>query len=152
MTKMNELKNRQLGNNDEIIFYYEGIGIRSPSVEVAIGMEKTGHDMIVDDLKKEKTIHDIKKEYKEELDRFVKVFKVKFQGIPPNLKDIEMVVSQIPNLDMKKFFVIWSSTVCALLKMKVIENDNSNGYAVVPKGTVNVLNTHVEHSGKNHIP
>lgn len=100
---MNELKNRQIEDNDEIIFYYEGIGIRSPSVEVAIGMEKTGHDMIVDDLKKEKTIHDIKKEYKEELDRFVKVFKVKFQARPSNLKDIEMVVSQIPNLDMKKF-------------------------------------------------
>ena len=141
---MNELKNRQLGDNDEIIFYYEGIGITAPSIEAAIGMEKTGHDMIVDDLK-HKTIHEIKKEYKEELDRFVQVFKVKFQGGPPNLNDIEFVISQIANLDMKKFFVIWCSTVCALLKMKVIENDNYNGFAIVPKGTV-------EHFGKNHMP
>lgn len=138
---MNELKSREIGGNDEIIFYYEGIGVTAPSAEAAIGMEKTGHDMILDDLKEEeKTIDDIKKEYKEELDRFVHVFKLKFQGGPPNLDDIQFVISQIPNLDMNKFFVIWSSTICALLKLKVIENDNYNGYAVVPKGTVTGLN------------
>ena len=141
---MDELKNIQIGGNDEIIFYYEGIGVTAPSAEVAIGMEKTGHDMILDDLKEEKTIDDIKKEYKEELDRFVHVFKLKFQGGPPNLDDIQFVISQTPNLDMNKFFVIWSSTICALLKLKVIENDSYNGYAVVPKGTVTVLNRQVE--------
>ena len=141
---MNELKSREIGKNDEIIFYYEGIGVTAPSVEAAIGMEKTGHDMILDDLKAEKMIDDIKKEYKEELDRFVHVFKLKFQGGPPNSDDIQFVISQIPNLDMNKFFVIWSTTICALLKLKVIENDNYNGYAVVPKGTVTVLNRQVE--------
>jgi hypothetical protein len=136
---MNEIKNRELDENDEVIFYYKGIGVRSPSVAIAIGMEKTGHEMILDDLK-DKMLEDVKTEYREQLDEYVQHFTAKFQGKAPNLKDIEIVVNQTLKLDMKTFFCIWSTTICALLKLKVINNDIDNGFAIVSRGTVDNLN------------
>ena len=132
---MNNLTDIKIDESDEILFYYQGIGVKSPSAKIAIEMEKTGHAMILDDLKN-KNMNDLKKEYKEELDKFVICFKSQFQNKPPNYSDIQTVINRIPGLDMQKFFVVWSTTICALLKMKVIHNDEMNGFLVVPFNTV----------------
>ena len=88
---------------------------------------KTANDMIIMGLRCGISINEQIKDYTSQLDTIEGLL---FKYCNRNAKGIKKVCKELKKTD-DELQALWSLNICALLKLKVIENDNMNGYCLV---------------------
>ena len=116
------------------LFFYKGSAFPIANYKENVGEITMGlaNEMIVTGLKSGFSMEDQKRDYKLQLDAME-------QAIWDNTTDsrnaydtLDKAIESLNALGLKirgydEFHTMWSLNVCALLKMKVINNDNDNG-------------------------
>ena len=114
--------------NKSVLFFYKGTTF--PKIVDIPDLEKImfqGADvMIARGLRMGVSMEEQKKDYKEQLDLMERTFCDISQG---KMLDDKVVEKAAKSLGISKhdFYYFWCVNICALLKMKVIKNDDMNG-------------------------
>jgi len=114
--------------NKSVTFYYKGTA--HPVVydvpDFDIYMMKMANEMIVDGIKIGESIEEQKIHYKEQLDYWEKTICEQASG-GEITEDVLERVANILEMSKDSFYNLWCLNICALLKLKVINDDNNNG-------------------------
>ena len=115
--------------NNSVLFFYNGTAfpqmVDAPDLEEK--MIKNANEMIVLGLKHGVSLEEQKKDYKEQLDLMEQTLCDTAQGKMMDDASIDRAWVILGLKDRQHFYNLWCLDVCALLKMKVIKNDNENG-------------------------
>ena len=118
--------------NKSVSFYYKGtahpVVVDIPDLDVY--MMKMANKMIVDGMKCGDSIEKQKIYYKEQLDYWEKTIYEQASG-GEITEDVLERVSNILKISKDSFYNMWCLNICALLKLKVINDDNNNGILCV---------------------
>ncbi len=115
-------------------FFYKGTQFPIALVGENTAQEiiKNANEMIIMGLRMNISLEEQKKDYKEQLDMIEqKLFDI---GSTQNKSKIKKGLTNIAkylNSTIDDIHSMWMLNVCALLKMKVIENDNMNGLMTI---------------------
>jgi len=93
---------------------------------------KNANEMIIMGLKNNISLEEQKKDYKEQLDMIEQ--KLFDMGSTQNKSKVKKGLTNIAkyfNDTIDNIHILWMLNVCALLKLKVIENDNMNGLMTI---------------------
>lgn len=117
-------------------FYYKGTTFPQylEGENVAYNMKKYANEMIIMGLRNNVSLEEQKKDYKEQLDMIEEViFEVFGKKGTGNEKECKKYLNEIAehfNSAIEDIQSMWMLNICALLKLKVIEDDNMNGILV----------------------
>ena len=118
--------------NKSVSFYYKGtahpVVVDIPDLDVY--MMKMANKMIVDGMKCGDSIEKQKIYYKEQLDYWEKTIYEQASG-GEITEDVLERVANILKISKDSFYNMWCLNICALLKLKVINDDNNNGILCV---------------------
>ena len=115
--------------NNSVLFFYNGTAF--PQVVDAPDLEqmfhKNANEMILRGIRDGFSIEQQKKEYKKQLDLMDQTLCDTAQGKMMDDTSIDRAWVRLGLKDRQQFYRLWCLNICALLKMKVIKNDNENG-------------------------
>ena len=117
--------------NNSVLFFYNGTAfpqmVDAPDLEEK--MIKNANEMIVLGLKHGVSLEEQKKDYKEQLDLMEQTLCDTAQGKMMDADTIDRASKKMC-ISIDTFYSMWCLNICALLKMKVIKNDNDNGMLI----------------------
>ena len=117
--------------NNSVLFFYNGTAfhqmVDAPDLEEK--MIKNANEMIVLGLKHGVSLEEQKKDYKEQLDLMEQTLCDTAQGKMMDADTIDRAAKKMC-ISIDTFYSMWCLNICALLKMKVIKNDNDNGMLI----------------------
>ena len=115
--------------NTSVLFFYNGTAfpqvVDAPDVEQMF--HKNANEMILRGIRGGLGMEQQKKEYKEQLDLMEQTLVDTVQGKMMDGASIDRAWVILGLKDRQHFYTLWCLNICALLKMKVIKNDNENG-------------------------
>ncbi len=117
-------------------FYYKGTTFPQylEGENIAEDMKKYANEMIVEGLRNNVSLEEQKKDYKEQLDMIEGVMcEIIGNKSTQKKKECEKYCNEIAEYleqDIDDINSLWMLNICALLKLKVIEDDNMNGILV----------------------
>jgi hypothetical protein len=118
--------------NPSVLFFYKGTAF--PQIvdipNLVEKMTKSSNDMIIRGIKNGFTIEQQKKDYKEQLDLWEQTLCVEAKGMEMDDDSIDRAMVSMGFDNRQMFYSMWCLNICALLKMKVINNDNENGILI----------------------
>jgi hypothetical protein len=122
--------------NPICLFYYKGttypLLIDAPNLQET--MFNQAHEMIVRSLKDGLSLEQQKKHYKENLDLWEQTLCDEAKEELINEAVINRAIVKLGFSDRHYFMALWCLNICALLKLKVIKNDNNNGVlCIIPQ-------------------
>jgi len=114
--------------NAKVMFFYKGTAhpqvIDAPDVEEYL--MKQANEMILLGMRQGVSMKQQKADYIEQLDMMEQALVKAANGKPLNKKTI-LKAAEIVGQTADKFYYWWCLDICALIKMKVLKNDNMNG-------------------------
>ena len=117
--------------NKSVLFFYKGTTF--PKIVDIPYLEKImfqGADvMIARGLRMGVSMEEQKKDYKEQLDLMEQTLCDTAQGKMMDADTIDRAAKKMC-ISIDTFYSMWCLNICALLKMKVIKNDNDNGMLI----------------------
>ena len=117
--------------NNSVLFFYNGTAfpqmVDAPDLEEK--MIKNANEMIVLGLKHGVSLEEQKNDYKEQLDLMEQTLCDTAQGKMMDADTIDRAAKKMC-ISIDTFYSMWCLNICALLKMKVIKNDNDNGMLI----------------------
>ena len=121
-------------------FYYKGTTFPQflEGENVADNMKKIANEMIVEGLRNNVSLEEQKEDYKEQLDMIEGVmYEIIGNKSTQNKKECKKYLNKIAEYigkPIEDIHSLWMLNICALLKLKVIEDDNMNGILVAKFG------------------
>jgi hypothetical protein len=114
--------------NAKVLFFYKGTAhpqvIDAPDVEEYL--MKQANDMILLGMRQGVSMKQQKADYIEQLDMMEQALVKAANGNPLNEK-ATLKAAKIVGQTADKFYYWWCLNICALIKMKVLKDDNDNG-------------------------
>jgi hypothetical protein len=115
--------------NPSVLFFYNGTSfpqlVDVPDLDLK--MAESAKNMIELGLKHGVSLAEQKKDYKEQLDRMEQFLCEEARGNEMDDASIDRAMVRLGFANRQKFYSMWCLNICALIKMKVIKNDNENG-------------------------